>query len=354
MNHPAAPFATPDTGTPAQPCASCRPDYIDYEHYRGAEGYRLLQQCLAGRLDAATVVQALEQAGLQDFAGDAAPAAAKWRAVRDKPGPHRAVVRVGDSGPGDTRDRWLIESDPHRFIEGLLIASWATGIAEAVVEIDEVHRTCRDTLEQELETLLQEMPIGGLTPIRLRRAEPSLQPTLELEAESLHWVRELCETGSRGLRWYAVTGRVREPGLKLAPAGIAAAQLIDGPAGGLPTGQRLYAFVRGGSAAGSLVPASQASVVLDGGGVAVLSDRDSAVDVAREMLRAFVRQARSDDELRRVASRADALIERPQWSRALLDELAQLLHGLPSGAGRVRWAANTIDSLAAHFGPEVR
>ncbi len=330
------------------------PDFVDYEHYRGAEGYRLLQHCLAGRLAAPSVLKALEAAGLHDFAGEPAAAAAKWRAVNAMPGARRALVRVGDSGPGDTRDRWLIESDPHRFVEGLLIACWAAGLGEAFVEIDEVHRACRETLEQELDTLQQEMPIGGLTPIRLQRAGPSLQPTLELEAETLHWVRELCEKGGSGQRWYAVTGRVREPGLKRAPAGIGAAQLIDGHAGGLPSGQRLYAFVRGGSDAGRLLPAGQAGVSLDGGGVAVLSDRDSAVDVARELLRAFVRQARGDDELRVAASRIEALIERPQWSPALLAELAQRLQGLPSAGGRVRMAANTVDSLAAHFGPEVR
>lgn len=330
------------------------PDFIDYEHYRGAEGYRLLQDCLAGRRSAASVLQALDRAGLQDFAGRAGPAGGKWRDMLASPVPRRALVRVGDSSPADTRDRLLIEADPHRFVEGLLIACWAAGIAEAVVEIDEVHRSCRETLEQELDTLVQEMPIGGLTPIRLRRAESSLQPTLELEAETLHWVRDLCERGGSGQRWFAVTGRVREPGLKLAPAGISAVHLIDGHAGGLPAGQRLYAFVCGGEVAGSLLPASQAGVALDGGGVAVLSDRDSAVDAARELLRAFVRGARDDDELRVAASHMAALIERPQWSPALLAELAQLLHGLPSAGGRVRMAANTVGSVASHFGPEVR
>jgi formate dehydrogenase beta subunit len=330
------------------------PDFVDYEHYRGHEGYRLLQDCLAGRRDAVSVLQALERAGLQDFAGSAGPAAGKWRAVLASPAPRRAVVRVGDASPAQMRDRMLLEADPHRFLEGLLIACWATGITEAIVQIDDLHLACREMLEQELDTLVQEMPIGGLTPIRLGPAASSLQATLELEAETLYWVREICEKGGSGLRWYAVSGRVREPGLKLAPAGSTAAQLIDEHAGGLPSGQRLYAFVCGGSAAGSILPASQASAALDGGGVCVLSDRDSAVDAARDLLQAFVREARSDDELRAVASRVEALIARPQWSPALLAELCGLLRGVPSASACVRMAANTVGSVSAHFGPEVR
>lgn len=341
MNHAAAPITSPD--------------YIDYEHYRGAEGYRLLQDCLAGRRDAESVLQALDRACLQDFAGEAGLAAGKWRDVRALPGPRRALVRVGDSGPGDTRDRLLIESDPHRFLEGLLIACWVAGIAEAVVQLDEVHQGCHEVLLQELETLAQEMPITGLTPIRLGRAGASLQPTLALEAETLHWVRELSERGSSGQRWYAVSGRVCEPGIKLASAGSTARELIDAHAGGLPQGQRLYAFVRGGSAAGSILPASQADAALDAGGVMVLSDRDNAVDAARTLLRAFVREARGhDDDVRVAADRIEVLIERPQWTPALLAELSRLLHELPAAGAPVRLAANTVSSLTTHFGPEVQ
>lgn len=340
MNSSAAPIATPD--------------FVDYEHYRGAEGYRLLQDCLAGRRDTGSVLQALDRAGLQDFAGTAGLAAGKWRDVLAAAAPRRVVVRVGDASPAHTRDRLLLEADPHRFLEGLLIACWAAGIAEAIVQIDEVHRACREVLEQELDTLLQDMPIGGLTPVRLGRAAPSLQATLELEAETLHGVRELCEKGSSGQRWYAVTGRVREPGLKRAPAGCTALQLIEEHAGGMPSGQRLYGFVHGGSAAGSILPASQAGSALDAGGVAVLSDRDSAVDAARELLRAFVREARHDGDMRVVAERVEALIERATWSPALLAELAQSLHGLPSASAGVRMAANTVGSVSAHFGPEVQ
>lgn len=330
------------------------PDFVDYEHYRGNEGYRLLQDCLAGRRDAGSVLQALERAGLQDFAGSAGPAAGKWRDVLAAPAPRRAVVRIGDASPAHTRDRLLLEADPHRFLEGLLIACWAGGIAEAIVQIDDIHSACREMLEQELDTLVQEMPIGGLTPIRLGRVAPSLQATLELEAETLYGVRELCENGGAGLRWYAVTGGVREPGLKRAPAGSTSRQLIEDHAGGMLSGQRLYAFVCGGSAAGSILPASQANAALDGGGVCVLSDRDSAVDAARELLQAFVREARGDDELRAVAFRVEALIAQPQWSPALLAELSGLLRDVPSNSACMRVAANTVGSVAAHFGPEVR
>ena len=188
--------------------ASSLPDYIDYAHYRDAEGYRLLQHCLSAPHDAENVLRTLEHAGLLDFAGDVAPAASKWRAVRSLPGPRRAVVRIGDGRPDDIRDRMLLERDPHRLLEGLLIACWAAGIDEAFLQLDDVHQACREMLLLELETLAQELPITGLTPIRLCSAVPGAWATLVNEVETLYWVRELSEKGGDGLPAFTRAPRV--------------------------------------------------------------------------------------------------------------------------------------------------
>ena len=263
-------------------------EYIDYAAYRSAGGYQLRQSCIAGARDIESVIATLGSSGLRGLGGAGFPAGRKWRIVRAEPGPRLMAVNIDEGEPGTFKDRVLLERDPHRFLEGMLIAAWAVGIEEIYVYLRDEYHGCREMLAEELATLKQELPIADLTRIHLRRGAgayicgeesamieslegkrgmPRLRPpyvaqvglfgrpTLEHNFETLYWVRELLEKGGdwfashgrhggNGLRSFSVSGRVRDPGVKLAPAGITIQKLIDEHCGGMLPGHRFYGYLR--------------------------------------------------------------------------------------------------------------
>jgi formate dehydrogenase beta subunit len=306
--------------------------YVDYASYRGAGGYRLLQQCLAGGRDAASDLRRLEESGLPFT-------------LRTRP----LSVRIGGGALGGFRDRALLQHDPHRLLEGLLIASWVAGVDEAAIELREDDRGCAEMLLHELDTLAQELPIAGLSAIHLRRAADDARASTH-DVEALHWVREVLESGRAERRWVAVCGRVRDAGLKCVPAGITVQALIDEHCGGMPPGQRLYAYLcRGGSA--GIEPFT--NEVAACGDVIVLSDRDSAVGAARSLLQQFVRaSAGPGGAPSHLGAKLARLIERPHWDLALLGQLSELMHAIPA-VPTARAAAAVLDGIATHFRAEV-
>jgi formate dehydrogenase len=395
---------------------------LGYEASRAAGGYALLRECVEGRRDAESVITALEQAGLRGLGGAGFPAGRKWRIVRDQPAPRYLAVNLDEGEPGTFKDRFYLERDPHRFLEGMLIAAWAVGIEAIWIYLRDEYHGCRAMLEQELLALQADPPIpapaaGGapswaLPRIELRRgagayvcgeesamiesiegkrgwprlrppyvAEVGLfgRPTLEHNFETLFWVREIAEKGAawfagqgrrgrQGVRSFSVSGRVREPGVKLAPAGITLRELVDEHCGGMLPGHELYAYLPGG-ASGGILPASLADLPLDFGtlqphgafigsaAVIVLSSHDGrhdrAVDAARNLMRFFEHESCGQCTPCRVGTaKASALIATDCWDRGLLADLSALMRDA-SICGLGQAAPNPVDCVMRYFANEL-
>ena len=391
-----------------RPAARHYRDYIDYPAYRAAGGYTLLQQCLAGERDVESIITTLENAGLRGLGGAGFPAGRKWRMVRAASGPRLLVVNIDEGEPGSFKDRVLLEHDPHRFLEGMLIAAWAVGIAQVYVYLRDEYHGARDLLGYEIERLQTELPIASALPaIHLRRGAgayicgeesaliesiegkrgmPRLRPpgvaqvglfgrpTLQHNLETLYWVRTLIERGAewfaaqgrrghQGLRSFSVSGRVREPGVKRAPAGITIQELIDEHCGGMRSGHRFYAYLPGG-ASGGILPATMNDIPLDfdtlqpygcaigPAAVIVLSQQDRAVDAARNLMRFFKNESCGQcTPCRNGTAKALGLMEQPRWDLALLAELSAVMREA-SICGLGQAAPNPIDCVVKYFSHE--
>jgi formate dehydrogenase beta subunit len=375
--------------------------------YREQGGYRLWQACLAGARTADSVIEALEHAGLRGLGGAGFPAGRKWRIVRGMPAPRLMAVNIDEGEPGTFKDRFYLERDPHRFLEGLLIAAWAVGIGHAVIYLRDEYHGCRAMLAAELEAL--RAAFGPALPrIELRRgagayicgeesamiesiegkrglprlrppyvAEVGLfgRPTLEHNFETLHWVRQIVEQGPeafasqgrhgrKGLRSFSVSGRVKSPGVKLAPAGITLRELVDEHCGGMADGHTLYGYLPGG-ASGGILPASLADVPLDfdtlqphgafigSAAVIVLGQHDRAADAARNVMRFFEHESCGQcTPCRNGTAKAGVLMGQRRWNAELLADLGQVMRDA-SICGLGQAAPNAFDSVLRHFPHEV-
>ena len=382
--------------------------FMDLAAYRADGGYALLQQCLAGERDVESVIKTLEDAGLRGLGGAGFPAGRKWRIVRAETAPRLMAINIDEGEPGTFKDRTYLERDPHRFLEGMLIAAWAVGIAKIYIYLRDEYHGCRHMLEAELDKLRLTPPMAGMPEIELRRGAgayicgeesamiesiegkrglPRLRPpyvaqvglfgrpTLEHNFETLHWVRELLEKGGawfashgrhgrKGLRSFSVSGRVKQPGVKLAPAGITVQELIDEHCGGMLDGHTLYGYLPGG-ASGGILPASLNQIPLDfdtlqaygsfigSAAVIVLSDKDSASDAARNMMRFFQHESCGQCTPCRVGTaKAVTLMNKPSWDLALVAELSQVMRDA-SICGLGQAAPNPMDSVVKYFPQEL-
>ncbi|CAG0971609.1 hypothetical protein BURK2_01325, partial [Burkholderiales bacterium] len=271
--------------------------------YRAGGGYRLYEDCVAGRRSAEEIIAALEHANLRGLGGAGFPAGRKWRVVRDMPAPRLMAVNIDEGEPGTFKDRFYLEREPHRFLEGMLIAAWAVGIGKIYVYLRDEYAGLRALLAEELDALRAAFPQAPEIELRRgagayvcgeesamiesiegKRGQPRLRPpfvaevglfgrpTLEHNMETLYWVREIVERGAgwfasqgrhgrKGLRSFSVSGRVAKPGVHLAPAGITLRELIDEFCEGMLPGHELYAYLPGG-ASGGILPARLADVPL--------------------------------------------------------------------------------------------
>ena len=382
--------------------------FIDLAAYQAKGGYAMLQQCVSGERDVESVIHALEDSGLRGLGGAGFPTGRKWRIVRAEQGPRLMAVNIDEGEPGTFKDRTYLETDPHRFIEGMLIAAWAVGIEKIYIYLRDEYHGCRHMLEAELDKLRQSPVMAGMPDIDLRRGAgayicgeesamiesiegkrglPRLRPpyvaqvglfgrpTLEHNFETLLWVRELIEKGAswfasqgrhgrKGLRSFSVSGRVQKPGVKLAPAGITVQELIDEYCGGMLPGHTLYGYLPGG-ASGGILPASLNNIPLDfdtlqpygsfigSAAVIVLSDRDSATAAARNMMRFFQHESCGQCTPCRVGTaKAVTLMAQPKWDLPLIADLSQVMRDA-SICGLGQAAPNPMDSVVKYFPQEL-
>jgi formate dehydrogenase beta subunit len=382
--------------------------YIDLAAYQAQGGYALLRDCVGERRSVDAVIGTMEASGLRGLGGAGFPAGRKWKIVRAEPAPRLMAVNIDEGEPGTFKDRVLLERDPHRFLEGMLIAAWAVGIAGIYIYLRDEYHGCRALLERELEKLRTEPPVPAMPMIELRRGAgayicgeesamiesiegkrgmPRLRPpyvaqvglfgrpTLEHNFETLYWVRELLEKGPewfssqgrhgrQGLRSFSISGRVKDPGVKLAPAGITIRELVEEYCGGMQDGHRLYAYLPGG-ASGGILPAAMGDIPLDfdtlqpygcfigSAAIVVLSQQDTAVGAARNLMRFFRDESCGQcTPCRAGTAKALALIEQPRWDRGLLAELSQVMRDA-SICGLGQAAPNPVDCVMKYFAHEL-
>ena len=403
--HATAAKVTAAVAAKATRCAE--PAYLDYAKYRKAGGYRLLADCLAGKRTRDEITQIMEHSGLRGLGGAGFPAGRKWRIVAAAPAPRLMAVNIDEGEPGTFKDRWYLERDPHRFLEGMLVAAWCAGVGEIYIYLRDEYAGCRAVLARELAKLQADAPCA-LPPIHLRRGAgayicgeesamiesiegkrgmPRLRPpyvaevglfgcpTLEHNMETVHWVREIVERGAawfaahgrngrQGLRSFSVSGRVKKPGVHIAPAGITVKQLIDEHCGGMLEGHEFHAYLPGG-ASGGILPASKGDVALDfdtlqphgcfigSAAVVILSQHDSAAAAARNLMRFFREESCGQCTPCRVGTaKALALMQAPRWDQPLLQELSQaMMDASICGLGQA--APNPALSVMRYFPDEV-
>ncbi len=381
--------------------------HVDYAAYRRAGGYRLLAECLAGKRSREEITKIMEDSGLRGLGGAGFPAGRKWRIVAAEPAPRLMAVNIDEGEPGTFKDRWYLERDPHRFLEGMLIAAWCAGVAEIYVYLRDEYAGCRAVLSREL-AKLEATPPCALPPIHLRRGAgayicgeesamiesiegkrgmPRLRPpyvaqvglfgrpTLEHNMETVFWVREIVEKGAqwfasqgrhgrRGLRSFSVSGRVAKPGVHVAPAGITLRELVDEYAGGMLPGHSLYAYLPGG-ASGGILPARLADVPLDfdtlaphgafigSAAIVVLSQHDRARAAAANLMKFFRDESCGQCTPCRVGTaKAAALMAEPKWNQSLLNDLSQaMVDASICGLGQA--APNPLLSVMKYFAHEL-
>jgi NADH:ubiquinone oxidoreductase subunit F (NADH-binding)/NADH:ubiquinone oxidoreductase subunit E len=386
-------------------------ELIAFDVYRAAGGYALAASVTQGEHDVEAILQRMEHAGLRGLGGAGFPAGRKWQIVkaqvREQGVPALMAVNIDEGEPGTFKDRTYLERDPHRFLEGLLIAAQVVGIDTCYVYLRDEYHGCRAILESEL-ARLQANPPCPLPAIELRRGagayicgeesamiesiegkrgEPRMRPpyiaqvglfgrpTLEHNFETLYWVRDIVEKGAawfsgfgrngrKGLRSFSVSGRVRHPGVKLAPAGITVQELIDEYCGGMLEGHTLYAYLPGG-ASGGILPASLNNIPLDfdtlqpygcfigSAAVIVLSQKDRARDAALNMMRFFSHESCGQCTPCRVGTaKAAKLMEAPVWDNATLEDLNVVMTDA-SICGLGQAAPNPVRSVIKYFRQEV-
>ena len=384
------------------------PEFTNLDAYRADGGYRLLEACLAGERKPEELIEILEQSGLRGLGGAGFPAGRKWRLVRQEPAPRLLAVNADEGEPGTFKDRYFLETDPHRMIEGMLIAAWVVEAGEIYIYLRDEYPQCRAILESEI-AAVEAAGLARQARIHLRRgagayicgeesamlesiegkrglprqrppfpAQVGLfgRPTLCNNVETLYWVRDIVEkgpewftsqgrNGRKGLRTFSVSGRVREPGVKLAPAGITARQLIDEFCGGMADGHAFKGYLPGG-ASGGVLPGSLADIPLDFGtlegegcfigsaAVVVLSDKDDLKAVALNLLRFFEDESCGQcTPCRAGTEKAVKMMTAPHWDEPLLNELTQVMSDA-SICGLGQAAMNPVRSIFKHFHEDLK
>ena len=378
------------------------PEYVAYDAYVADGGYALLKRLRSGELTKEDLLKSLDDASLRGLGGAGFPTGRKWRAVLGEPGPRLMAINGDEGEPGTFKDRYYLETDPHRFLEGMLIGAHVVEAQEIYIYIRDEYPASREILEREIAKL----PPGGpmlhmrrgagayicgeesalLESIEGKRGLPRHKPpypfqvglfglpTLINNIETLWWVRDIVEKGAdwwkghgrngrQGLRSYSVSGRVKNPGMKLAPAGVTVRELIDEFCGGMAVGHSFRAYLPGG-ASGGILPAAMDDIPLDFGtlekygcfigsaAVIILSDQDDVKGAALNLMRFFEDESCGQCTPCRVGTQKAALLmERGVWNSELLEELSQAMRDA-SICGLGQAASNPLTTVIKYFPEE--
>jgi len=376
---------------------------VDFAAYRAAGGYTLLGDCLSGKHTREDIIKIVSDAGLRGLGGAGFPTGRKWSLVRGEPGPRLMAVNGDEGEPGTFKDRHYLGLDPHRFIEGMLLAAWVVEAADVYVYIRDEYPELIMMLDQEF-ARVAEAGLAKHATIHLRRgagayicgeesamiesiegkrglprhrppyvAQVGLfgRPTLEQNVETLYWVRDIVERGAawftsqgrrerKGFRSFSVSGRVKKPGVVLAPAGVTARELIEEYCGGMADGYAFKGYLPGG-ASGGILPASMADEPLDFGtlekygcfvgshAVVILSDKDDMKAVALNLMKFFEDESCGQcTPCRAGTEKAVKLMATGPWDEALLTELSTAMRDA-SICGLGQAAPNPLTCVFKYF-----
>ena len=383
------------------------PDYIDLDKYISDGGYEIYESIINEKISHESVVEVLEASELKGLGGAGFPAGRKWRILREQEAPRLLAINIDEGEPGTFKDRFYLESDPHRFFEGMLIASRVVGIDKIYIYLRDEYPAVKNIMEAEIDKIKShftdipeiEMRRGAgayicgeesamIESIEGKRGMPRLRPpfvaqvglfgrpTLEHNMETLFWIRDILDKGSdwfanqgvngrKGLRSFSVSGRIKKPGVHLAPAGITVQKLIDDYAGGMLDGHEFYGYFPGG-ASGGILPASMNDIPLDFGtleeygcfigsaAVVILSDKDKARDAAKTTIDFFKHESCGKcTPCRAGTSKASELMKDKKWNTSLLEDLSQTMSDA-SICGLGQAASNPVKSVLKYFSNEVK
>lgn len=384
-------------------------NYVPFAAYKDEFGYQAYLDVLNGNRETEATLKEMEDSGLRGLGGAGFATGRKWRIVRAETGPRLMAINIDEGEPGTFKDRTYLERDPHRFLEGMLIAAQVVGIDKIYIYLRDEYHHCRALLETELAALKANPPGGHALPqIELRRgagayicgeesamiesiegkrgiprlrppyvAEVGLfdRPTLEHNFETLYWVRDILEKGAawfaghgrhgrKGLRSFSVSGRIKKPGVHLAPAGITVKELIAEFCGGMSDGHEFYAYLPGG-ASGGILPASMGDIPLDfdtlqpygcfigSAAITIMSQHDKARDAALNLMKFFEHESCGQCTPCRVGTeKAVQLLQESKWKIGLLEELSQVMVDA-SICGLGQAAPNPIRCVVKHFAHEI-
>ena len=383
------------------------PDYIDLDKYISDGGYQIYESIINEKISHESAVEILEASELKGLGGAGFPAGRKWRILREQEAPRLLAINIDEGEPGTFKDRFYLESDPHRFFEGMLIASRVVGIDKIYIYLRDEYPAVKNLMEAEIDKIKShfkdipeiEMRRGAgayicgeesamIESIEGKRGMPRLRPpfvaqvglfgrpTLEHNMETLFWIRDILDKGSdwfankgvngrKGLRSFSVSGRIKKPGVHLAPAGITVQKLIDDYAGGMLDGHEFYGYFPGG-ASGGILPASMNDIPLDFGtleeygcfigsaAVVILSDKDKARDAAKTTIDFFKHESCGKcTPCRAGTSKASELMQEKKWNISLLEDLSQTMSDA-SICGLGQAASNPVKSVLKYFSNEVK
>ena len=384
------------------------PNYVDMEEYIRRDGYKLFEKVKNDDAEKERVLKELENSNLRGLGGAGFPAGKKWRILKEQNAPRLLAVNIDEGEPGTFKDRHYLESDPHRFFEGMLIACEVVGIDKIYIYLRDEYAAVRKIMADELEKIISKYK-NSIPKIELRRGAgayicgeesamiesiegkkgmPRLRPpfvaqvglfgrpTLEHNMETLYWVRDIAEKGAgwftshgrndrKGLRSFSVSGRVNKPGVHLAPAGITVKELIDEFAGGMIDGHKFHAYFPGG-ASGGILPSHMSAIPLDfdtlneydcfigSAAIIILSDKDAVTQAASTTMSFFEHESCGKCTPCRVGtSKATKLMGQAKWDIDLLKDLAKVMSD-SSICGLGQAASNPLKSVIKYFPEEIK
>ena len=383
------------------------PKYISMEEYVENGGYELLAKLKDNQIESDKVLIELENSNLRGLGGAGFPAGKKWRILKEQPCPRLLAINIDEGEPGTFKDRFYLETDPHRFFEGMLIASEVVGIDKIYIYLRDEYAAVRSLMTEELKKLKNKFK-NRIPEIELRRGAgayicgeesamiesiegkkgmPRLRPpfvaqvglfgrpTLEHNMETLYWVRDIAEKGEdwftsfgrngrKGFRSFSVSGRVKKPGVHLAPAGITVKELIDEYADGMLDGHEFYAYFPGG-ASGGILPATMGDIPLDfdtlnkydcfigSAAIMILSNHDKVIQAASNTMSFFEHESCGKCTPCRVGtSKATKLMKESKWNISLLNDLATVMSD-SSICGLGQAASNPLKSVIKYFPEDI-